>query len=66
MDQVNVRLGYTAPVRPKTTPWGLLAWYLSQIDEVADAPGFTVAVPSDPARRGGGRALTPWVAPEGR
>jgi len=45
IDQVNVRLGYTAPVRAKTTPWGLLAWYLGQIDEVADAPGFTTAVP---------------------
>lgn len=45
MDQVNARLGYTSPVRAKTTPWGLLAWYLSQIDEVADAPGFTTAVP---------------------
>ena len=46
IDAVNVRLGYTAPVRAKTTPWGLLAWYLGQIDEVADAPGFTVARPS--------------------
>ena len=45
MDAVNVRLGYTAPVKAKTTPWGLLAWYLGQIDEVADAPGYTTAVP---------------------
>lgn len=45
MDQVNVRLSYTAPVRAKTTPWGLLAWYLSQINEVVDAPGFTTIVP---------------------
>jgi len=45
MDQVNVRLGYSAPVRATTAPWGLLAWYLGQIDEVADAPGFTTAVP---------------------
>lgn len=45
MDAVNVRLGYTAPVRAKTTPWGLLAWYLDQIDEVADAPGFTTSRP---------------------
>ena len=38
MDAVNVRLGYTAPVRPKTAPWGLLAWYLRQIDPYADHP----------------------------
>ena len=44
MDAVNVPLNYSAPVRAKTTPWGLLAWYLDQIDEVADAPGFTTAV----------------------
>lgn len=43
MDHINVRLNYTAPVRAKTTPWGLLAWYLGQIDEIADAPGFSVA-----------------------
>lgn len=50
MDQVNVRLSYTAPVRAKTTPWGLLAWYLRQIDEIADAPGFTTARPSSAVR----------------
>lgn len=38
MDHVNVRLGYTAPVRAKTAPWALLAWYLGQIDPVADHP----------------------------
>lgn len=45
MDQINIRLGYTSPVRAKTTPWGLLAWYLQQIDEVADAPGFGRSIP---------------------
>lgn len=40
MDQVNVRLGYTSPVRARRSPWALLKWYLDQIDEVADAPGF--------------------------
>jgi hypothetical protein len=43
MDNINHRLGYTAPIRAKTTPWGLLKWYLRQIDEVADAPGYTMA-----------------------
>jgi hypothetical protein len=38
LDTVNGRLGYTAPVKPKTAPWALLAWYLRQIDEVADHP----------------------------
>lgn len=38
MDRVNVRLGYTAPVRAKAAPWGLLAWYLGQIDPYADHP----------------------------
>jgi len=40
MDQVNVRLGYSSPVRATRSPWALLKWYLEQIDEVADAPGF--------------------------
>lgn len=40
MDQVNIRLGYSSPVQPKRSPWALLAWYLRQIDEVADAPGY--------------------------
>jgi hypothetical protein len=38
MDAVNVRLGYTAPVGAKNHPLGATRWYLSQIDEVADAP----------------------------
>ena len=38
MDAVNVRLGYLAPVKAKTAPWGLLAWYLTQIDPYADHP----------------------------
>ncbi|GAA3628913.1 hypothetical protein [Microlunatus ginsengisoli] len=44
MDTVNVRLGYTAPVKPKTAPWALLAWYLRQIDPYADHPaaGHTI------------------------
>ena len=40
MDQVNVRLGYSSPIQAKRSPWALLKWYLHQIDEVADAPGF--------------------------
>ena len=46
MDAVNVRLGYTSPVRAKKAPWALLAWYLRQIDPVADHPGFTGAFSS--------------------
>lgn len=38
MEQVNRRLGYAAPVQAKTAPWGLLAWYLGQIDPYADHP----------------------------
>jgi hypothetical protein len=49
MASVNVRLGYR-PRQGQDHPWGLLAWYLGQIDEVADAPGFTTAVPQP--RRG--------------
>lgn len=45
MDAVNVRLGYTAPIKASTAPWGLFAWYLGQIDEVADAPSFRGAIP---------------------
>jgi len=40
MDQINIRLGYSSPVQAKRSPWALLKWYLQQIDEVADAPGF--------------------------
>lgn len=53
MDRVNVRLGYTAPVKPKTAPWGLLAWYLGQVDEVADHPTYAGPFPNQstpPAR----------------
>lgn len=39
MELVNRRLGYAAPVQAKTAPWGLLAWYLGQIDPFADHPG---------------------------
>ncbi|MDN5771662.1 MAG: hypothetical protein L0H24_12300 [Microlunatus sp.] len=39
MELVNRRLGYAAPVAAKTAPWGLLAWYLGQIDPFADHPG---------------------------
>ncbi len=38
MELVNRRLGYAAPVHAKTAPWGLLAWYLRQIDPLADHP----------------------------
>lgn len=51
MDHINIRLGYTAPIRAKTTPWGLLKWYLNQIDEVADAPGYTTAQPTSSAHQ---------------
>lgn len=44
MDRINVRLGYSSPVRAKRSPWALLKWYLQQIDEVADAPGFSRSV----------------------
>lgn len=37
MDAVNLRLGYNSPTT-STTPWALLAWYIGQIDPVADAP----------------------------
>ena len=40
MDTVNVRHGYNAPSRSTTKPWGLLAWYLHQIDPIADNPGL--------------------------
>ena len=40
MDAVNRRHGYTAPTKPKDAPWGLLAWYLRQIDPIADNPGL--------------------------
>ena len=39
MEVVNRRLGYAAPVQAKTAPWGLLAWYLGQIDPFGDHPG---------------------------
>ena len=38
MDQVNIRLGYTAPVQAKAAPWALLSWYLGQVDPYADHP----------------------------
>lgn len=38
MAAVNRRLGYAAPVKAKTAPWALLAWYLGQIDPFADHP----------------------------
>lgn len=41
MDRVNLRLGYVSPTRTTRSPWALLKWYLEQIDEVADAPGFS-------------------------
>ena len=46
MDDINIRLGYTAPTTPKMAPWALLAWYLRQIDPVADHPDFTGAFPT--------------------
>lgn len=45
MDNINIRLGYTAPIRPKTAPWGLLAWYLHQIDPTADHPNYEGSFP---------------------
>lgn len=41
MTAVNRRLGYRAPVKVKTAPWALLAWYLAQIDPFADHPANT-------------------------
>lgn len=38
MDNINLRLGYSSPVRANSRPWGLLAWYLRQIDPVMDHP----------------------------
>lgn len=38
MDAVNTRLGYNSPSTAKAKPWGLLAWYLNQIDPIADHP----------------------------
>lgn len=38
MDAVNRRRGWNAPYRAKRAPWGILRWYLKQIDEVADHP----------------------------
>ncbi|MGD7708113.1 hypothetical protein [Microlunatus sp. Y2014] len=38
MDAVNTRLGYNSPSTSKAKPWGLLAWYLNQIDPIADHP----------------------------
>lgn len=38
MDTVNRRRGWNAPWAAKTRPWGILRWYLTQIDEVADHP----------------------------
>ena len=32
IEQVDRRLGHTAPVRPRSAPWGLLRYYLRQID----------------------------------
>ncbi len=40
MDAVNRRHNYTAPTKAKSRPWGLLAWYLRQIDPIADNPGL--------------------------
>ena len=57
MDAVNVRCGYTAPVRAKTAPWALLAWYLGQIDPVADHPDF--AGPARPSTVAPVGAATP-------
>jgi hypothetical protein len=51
MDQVNIRLGYTAPVKPKTAPWALLAWYLRQIDPYADHPSAGRTVHPAPVSR---------------
>lgn len=32
IEQVDRRLGHTAPTRPRSAPWGLLRYYLRQID----------------------------------
>ena len=38
MDRINVNRGWTAPTRPHTSMYGLLRWYLAQIDPVYDHP----------------------------
>ena len=38
MDAINRRRGWNAPWTAKVAPWGILRWYLTQIDEVADHP----------------------------
>lgn len=37
---VNRRCGYSSPLKAKTEPWRLLAWYLGQIDPIADHPHY--------------------------
>lgn len=32
IDQIDARLGHTAPQTPRTAPWGLLRYYLNQIN----------------------------------
>lgn len=40
MDAVNRRHGWNAPWTAKTRPWGILRWYLTRIDPVADHPAY--------------------------
>ena len=40
MDALHRRLNINAPTHAKTASWALLAWYLRQIDPVADHPAL--------------------------
>lgn len=46
MDNVNVRLSYNSPTTA-ARPWAMLAWYLRQIDPIADAPDAGQLVPTN-------------------
>ena len=46
MDNVNIRRNYNSPT-DVPLPWAMLAWYLRQIDPIADAPDAAQLVPRD-------------------
>lgn len=46
MDAINRRRGWSSPVTVTRSPWALLAWYLAQIDAVADHPHGGQLVPT--------------------
>ncbi len=57
MDTINLRHNYNSPTRSTTAPWGLLGWYLRQIDEITDAPGLARAMEADERRRSRSRPV---------